>query len=200
MNKEEQVQNFLNYQSVLHDILEKGLQEWKEKDFVSLWISHINFGLRCERIRGGFEYDTRNLKYGPYSKKLYINQLNNCELEEIVNFYWAKGYTLNRIGDVVTSNPELIVINWEKPRKQTFEDKKSLFVFKISKLKKFYKFYRKKYKYNVFFSCLVAVLYFYAHFYENDSYCLNAQKQYRISKKHEKRMERLKKKSQQSQY
>ena len=52
-----------------------------EEDFVSLWISHINFGMRSQRILGGFEYNTENLKFGPLGIRLCVKQLSDEELD-----------------------------------------------------------------------------------------------------------------------
>lgn len=179
---EEMVRTLEQHPQVQELIMESSeiFREWIEKDFVSLWISKINFELMSQRRLGRFEYNTENLKFGPRRKKLCLKDLSNDELNEIINFYWAKGYTLNRTPDVIMSNPDLIVINWENPKKQTFKDKKYIWMFKISKFKKFYRYNRKTK--NAVVSFGTAFIDCLDYLYCNYGYCLKATRQHKISK------------------
>lgn len=185
-NNQEQLESFFNYQKELIKESEASFREAMEEDLVSFWIHHINFDLRSRRILGCFDYNSERLNYGCLRRKLDIKDLKKEELIEIVNFYYAKGYTLNHICDVVISNPDVIVINWNNPRKQNLEDKKYIFNFKIAKFKKFYRYNRKKH--NVIVSLLYAMDDFASFFFYNKTYCLNAIKQHKMSVKHNKRI------------
>lgn len=184
-----QFQIFCEKQQELLDISSRRFQNWIEEDFVSLWINHINFDLSRRSMLGAYEYDTKNLKYGPLNTKLHINMLSPSELGEITDFYWAKGYLLNRNRNFIFDNPESIVISWKYPKKQTFEDRKTLFKFKISKLKKFYSYNRKKH--TVIVASILALMDFQCYFCENSGYCLNATRQYKRSAKNEVRISKL---------
>jgi hypothetical protein len=87
---------------------------------------------------GIFKYDFDNLAYGLDHTKFVMEELSSQELNELTNYYWRKGYTLNYSGNIISENPELIMISWKKPQKQTIEDKLYLFKFKLNRLRRLF--------------------------------------------------------------
>lgn len=72
---------------------------------------------------GIFHYDTSKLAYGLNGAKLDLKELSDIELEDVLNYYWRKGYILNQYDNIVLEKPDIIVIDWSKPKRQKLCDK-----------------------------------------------------------------------------
>ena len=133
-----QIEEFIKYNIELRRLSEENFADKRAKDIVSFWIHEINFELYSMQTMGVLYYDTSKLAYGIDSTKLDLNELSNIELELVLNYYWRKGYTLNRYDNIIMEKPDIIVIDWSKPQKQKLHDKMYVLKFEWTKFKKFF--------------------------------------------------------------
>ncbi len=195
MKKElrEQIEDFIESNKVIRQLCDENFKEKKEKDIVLFWLRCINYDIYFKQILGMFQYNSSNLSYGIEGTKLDIKQLTEEQFQEILDFYLKKGYKLNYLDDTVTEHPKVIVIKWDEYEKQTIDDKKYILRFKKNKLKKLYSINKKEN------NCLKAFWYsvkdFYWYLFLNHSYCLNAMKQNRKTRKSKSEIEKRKNKN-----
>ena len=133
-----QIQQFVEYNIELRRLSAENFADKRKKDIVSFWISCINFELYCMESSGIFQYDSSKLSYGLDGIKLDLKELTNEELDEIINYYWRKGYILNQHKNIVLEKSETIVIDWSKPNRQNLKDKIYILKFKCSKFEKLF--------------------------------------------------------------
>lgn len=186
-----QIEEFIKYNIELRRLSEENFADKRAKDIVSFWIHEINFELYSMQTMGVLYYDTSKLAYGIDSTKLDLNELSNIELELVLNYYWRKGYTLNRYDNIIMEKPDIIVIDWSKPQKQKLHDKMYILKFEWTKFKKFFNMQNKANSF--FYSIFLAMKDFYWYYIWNNSYCISAIKAYRKSLKSKKVIKRREK-------
>lgn len=192
MNKKlrSQGENVVKYIKELIKMSENNFDEKIKKDIVSFWISHINFELYSKERSGCFIYESSKLSYGIYSTKLDIAELTSEELEEIINYYSKKGYTLNYYNNIVIEKPDVIIIDWSHPNRQTLKDKIYIFKFRYTKFKKIFRFNNQKC--NLFKTLFFTIKDFYWYYFWNHSYCISAHGLHKKTIKSKKRITRRK--------
>ncbi len=187
-----QIEEFIEYNIELKRLSDENFNDKRKKDIVSFWISCINFELYSMESSGFFQYNSSKLSYGLDGINLDLKELTNEELEEILNYYLRKGYILNQHNNIVLNEPDIIIIDWRKPNKQTLKDKIYIFKFRCSKFKKLFVINNQEKTFLK--SILFAIKDFYWYYYCNHSYCINATRRYRKSLKSKKVIERRNKK------
>lgn len=182
-----QIEQFVEYNIELRRLSEENFADKRKKDIVSFWISCINFELYFMESSGIFQYDSSKLSYGLDEIKLDLKELTNEELDEIINYYWRKGYILNQHKNIVLEKSETIVIDWSKPNRQNLKDKIYILKFKCSKFEKLFIINNQE---NPFLkSIFFTIKDFYWYYFWNHSYCINAIRAYRKSSKSKKAIE-----------
>lgn len=196
MNKKlrSQGENVVKYIKELIKMSENNFDEKIKKDVVSFWISHINFELYSKETSGCFIYESSKLSYGIYSTKLDIAELTSEELEEIINYYSKKGYTLNYYNNIVIEKPGVIIIDWSHPNRQILKDKIYIFKFRYTKFKKIFRFNNQKC--NLFKTLFFTIKDFCWYYFRNHSYCISAHSLYKKTIKSKKRITSRKSKAQ----
>lgn len=176
-----QIEEFIEYNIKLKRLCDENFKDKIEKDIVLFWIAHMNFRIYSMQTQGIFQYNSSKLSYGIDGIKLDIKQLTEEQFQEILKFYLKKGYTLNHSNNIVLENPDVIVINWDKPNKQTIKDKMYILKFKYNKFRNLYNINRKKA--DILKAFFESIEDFYWYFFWNHSYCLNAMTQNRKTRK-----------------
>lgn len=183
-----QWEEFAEYNLEFRRLSAENFAEKKKKDIVSFWIRSINFELYFMETSGFFEYNSSKLSYGLDGIKLNLKELTSEELDEVLNYYWSYGYVLNQKDKIVFYKPELIVIDWNSPNRQSFGDKIYLLKFKFRKFKKLLSVNKQE---NSFFKSIVMTIKdFYWYYFFNHSYCISATKLYKKCVKSKKLIER----------
>lgn len=185
-----QIEDFIEYNIELKRLCNENFKDKIEKDIVLFWISHMNFRIYSMQTQGNFQYNSSKLSYGIEGIKLDIKQLTEEQFQEILEFYLKKGYTLNHSNNIVLENPDVIVINWDKPNRQTINDKMYILKFKYNKFRNLYNINRKKA--DVLKAFYESIKDFYWYLFWNHSYCISATSAYRKSSKSKKIIERRK--------
>lgn len=176
---------FIEYNVKLKQMCDDNFSEKKKKDIVSFWVWHINADLRDKQAMGVFKYDSHKLAYGIDQVKFIMEELSLQEFNDLTNYYWKKGYTLNYSDNVVFESPELIVINWEKPQKQTIRDRVYLFKFKLNRLKRWFNINKKEKGFTRAILSTIGDFLWY-----NNYRCCNAERLYKKTKVSKERIER----------
>lgn len=176
-----QIEDFIEYNIELKRLCDENFKDKIEKDIVLFWIAHMNFRIYSMQTQGNFQYNSSKLSYGIEEIKLDIKQLTEEQFQEILEFYLKKGYTLNHLNNIVIENPDVIVINWDKPNRQTIKDKMYILKFKYNKFRNLYNINRRKA--DVLKAFFESIKDFYWYLFWNHSYCLNAITQNRKTRK-----------------
>lgn len=172
-----QIEDFKEYNEELKDLSRKSFEDKKSKDIVSFWISLINFELNFRATSGIFKYNSSNLSYGIDEINFELGELDSDDLNEILEYYIRKGFTLNQFQDIIIDSPNEIIFDWTNPTKQNLSDKKYIIEFMYKKLKKLLGINRLNN--NLFKSIILTLKDFYEYYFWNNSYCPNAMKLYK---------------------
>lgn len=183
-----QTDGFIAYNIEFRRLSEESIKEKREKDIVSFWIHHINFELYMMETAGNSCLDSSKISYGLDLKKLDLKELTSEEFEEILSYYWKKGYILNYYDNIIVDNPEVIIIDWSNPNRQTLQDKIYILKFNYSKLKKF--FSTNKLKHSFAKSIILTIKDYYVYYWNNHTYCMNAMRLYKKTLKSKRVIER----------
>ena len=172
-----QIEDFKEYNEKLKDLSRKSFEDKKSKDIVSFWIGLINFELNFKATSGIFKYNSSNLSYGIDEIKFELGKLTSDDLNEILEYYIRKGYTLNQLPNIIIDSPNEIIFDWTNPTKQNLSDKIHIIKFMYSKLTKLLGLNRLSN--NLFKSIILTLKDFYGYYFWNNSYCPNAMKLYK---------------------
>lgn len=186
-----QIEEFIEYNIELRKLSEENFANKRAKDIISFWIRNINFELYSMQTSGIFHYDTSKLAYGLNGAKLDLKELSDIELEDVLNYYWRKGYILNQYDNIVLEKPDIIVIDWSKPKRQKLYDKMYILKFKCNRFKKLFIINNQENSFlnSIFFT----IKDFYWYYFWNHSYCISAIRAYRKSLKSRKVIKRREK-------
>lgn len=91
-----QIEEFIEYNIEFRKLSEENFANKRAKDIISFWIWNISSELYFMQTSGIFHYDTSKLSYGLNGTKLDLKELSDIELEDVLNYYWRKGYILNQ--------------------------------------------------------------------------------------------------------